>query len=302
VLTAFIDQLALRRDEGTLRCDLVHGRHGELARDSAVRHARLFVAAEIDEIERSDRELNVIVRLATAVEEAWLVTLFPEAMSQRLDVSFDTSGKRVVARQLTLFRDLVLAAKFAGTPPEEEAAALLASGVLTGRFRIKQWTEAVEQWLHRLNTLARCCPELGLAAVGEAERAFLVQQICLGSFSARDLDEAPVWPTIKGWLAPGQEALLDTHAPERVALPGGRTARLRYVAEAQPVLSARIQDLYGLMQAPTIAMGRQTVLVEILAPNQRPVQVTQDLAGFWATTYPTLKKSLQKRYPKHEWR
>ena len=111
VLTAFIDQLALRRDEGTLRCDLVHARRGELARESAVRHSRLFVAAEIDEIERSNHELNVILQLATAVEEAWLNELFPEALNERLEVTFDASGKRVVARQLKLFRDLVLSAK-----------------------------------------------------------------------------------------------------------------------------------------------------------------------------------------------
>jgi ATP-dependent helicase HrpB len=67
------------------------------------------------------------------------------------------------------------------------------------------------------------------------------------------------------------------------------------------VLSARIQDLYGLTQTPTIAMGRQPLGVEILAPNERPVQVTTDLAGFWATAYPALKKALQKRYPKHKW-
>ena len=78
--------------------------------------------------------------------------------------------------------------------------------------------------------------------------------------------------------------------------------RIRYAAEAPPVLSARIQDLYGLEQMHTIALGRQPLVVEILAPNQRPVQVTQDLAGFWKNTYPALKKTLQKRYPKHEWR
>jgi ATP-dependent helicase HrpB len=67
-------------------------------------------------------------------------------------------------------------------------------------------------------------------------------------------------------------------------------------------LSASIQDLYDVQHTPTIAMGRQPLTVEILAPNQRPVQVTQDLANFWKTTYPELKKMLQKRYPKHEWR
>ena len=107
---------------------------------------------------------------------------------------------------------------------------------------------------------------------------------------------------LKAWLAPGQEDLLDTYAPERLPLPCGRSARIRYAEDTLPVLSARIQDLYDLTQTPTIAMGRQPLVVEILAPNQRPVQVTQDLAGFWHNTYPGLKKELQKRYPKHEWR
>jgi ATP-dependent helicase HrpB len=107
---------------------------------------------------------------------------------------------------------------------------------------------------------------------------------------------------LKSCLSPGQEALLDTYAPERLQLPGGHGARIRYTENAPPVLSARIQDLYGVTQTPTIAMGRQPLVVEILAPNQRPVQTTQDLASFWRDTYPGLKKTLQKRYPKHEWR
>jgi ATP-dependent helicase HrpB len=302
VLTAFIDQLALRRDQGTLRCDLVHGRRGELARDSAVRHQPLFVAAEIDEIEHAHRDLTVILRLATAVEESWLHELFPEALSQRTEVTFDATGKRVVSRELTLFRDLVLRSKLGSPPAEEEAAALLAREVLAGRFTLKHWTPAVDQWICRLNGLAQWCPELGLSAISDADRGFLIQQICLGSFSARELDGRPVWPVLKGWLSPGQEELLDAYAPEWLLLPSGHRARIRYAEDATPVLSARIQDLYDLDQTPTIAMGRQPLVIEILAPNQRPVQVTQDLAGFWKTAYPVIKKQLQKRYPKHQWR
>src|SRR5919198_2724325 len=193
ILTAFIDQLALRRDEGTLRCDLVHGRHGELARDSAVRHSRLFVAAEIDEIEHGNRELNVILHLATAVDEAWLLELFPAAFSERTEVAFDASGKRVISKQVTLFRDVVLRTKLAGTPSEEAAASLLAHAVLTGRFTLKHWTPAVDQWLYRLNSLAHWCPELGLMPIGEAEHLFLLQQMCLGSFSEKEIEDKPVW-------------------------------------------------------------------------------------------------------------
>jgi ATP-dependent helicase HrpB len=302
VLTAFIDQLARRRDAGTLRCDLVHGRRGELARDSVVRHQRLFVAAEIDEIEHAHRDLTVTLRLATAVEEAWLEELYPAELTERTEVTFDATGKRVVAQHLRLFRDLVLAVRRGSIPAEEEAAALLAREVLAGRFRLKNWTPAVEQWLYRLNGLAQWCPEFGLPTIGAADRAFLIQQICLGGFSARDIEDKPVWPVLKSWLSPGQEELLDTYAPERLQLPGGRSARIQYRENTPPVLSTRIQDLYGVTQTPTIAMGRQPLVVEILAPNQRPVQTTQDLASFWRDTYPEIKKTLQKRYPKHEWR
>jgi ATP-dependent helicase HrpB len=208
----------------------------------------------------------------------------------------------VISKQVTLFRDLVLKTKLAGAPPQEAAADLLARAVLTGRFTLKHWTPAVEQWIARLNGLAQWCPEFGLPTINEEERLFLLQQICLGSFSAKEIEDKPVWPVLKAWLSPGQEDLLDTYAPERLPLPCGRSARIRYAADAPPVLSARIQDLYGLTQTPTIAMGRQPLVVEILAPNQRPVQVTQELAGFWSKTYPSLKKELQKRYPKHEWR
>ena len=302
LLTAFSDHLALRRDEGTLRCDLVHGRRGELARESAVRHSKLFVAAEIDEIEHAYRDLTVILRLATVIDEAWLEALYPEEFTERTEVTFDATGKRVVAERVTCFRDLVLKTKRAGMPPEDAAAALLAQEVVAGRFLLKQWTPAVEQWLCRLNSLVQWCPEFGLPAVRAEDRLFLIQQICHGSFSAREILDNPVWPTLKAWLSPGQDELIDTYAPKRFLLPNGRHARIQYAEDGPPVLSARIQDLYDLHDTPTIAMERQPLVVEILAPNQRPVQVTQDLAGFWNTTYPEVKKRLQKRYPKHEWR
>ncbi len=302
LLTAFIDQLALRCDEGTLRCDLVHGRRGELARDSVVRQSRLVVASEIDEIEHGSGEINVILRLATAIDAAWLAELYPEALSERTDVALDSSGKRVISTRLTLFRDLVLSTKFTGTPPEDAAAALLATAVLAGRMTLKQWTPAIEQWIARLNSLARWCPELGLAPIGLEERRVLLHQLCLGSLSAKEIADKPIWPVLKAWLAPGQAACLDAYVPARFPLPGGRNAPIRYAEDTPPVLSARIQDLYGLTHTPRIARDRQPLTVEILAPNQRPVQVTQDLASFWQHTYPALKKALQKRYPKHEWR
>ena len=95
--------------------------------------------------------------------------------------------------------------------------------------------------------------------------------------------------------------LINREAPERFTLPTGRRARLRYDVGKPPVLSARLQDLFGLQQTPRLAGGRILCVVEILAPNQRPVQITQDLAGFWTNTYPLVRKELRGRYPKHAW-
>jgi ATP-dependent helicase HrpB len=91
-------------------------------------------------------------------------------------------------------------------------------------------------------------------------------------------------------------------APEQVNLPSGRRLRLRYRNGQPPRGNVRLQDLYGMRETPVVANGRAKVLLEILAPNMRPVQITNDLAGFWEKHYPAVKKSLAKRYPKHEWR
>ena len=94
--------------------------------------------------------------------------------------------------------------------------------------------------------------------------------------------------------------LVDREAPERLDLPGGRSAALRYEKD-RVVLGARVQHLFGLLETPRILGGRVPVVVELLAPNMRPVQVTADLAGFWRSSYQLVRKDLRGRYPKHDW-
>src|ERR1041384_4094768 len=99
-----------------------------------------------------------------------------------------------------------------------------------------------------------------------------------------------------------QRAAVDEYAPERIKLPGGRTVKIAYAADAPPTIAARIQDLYGVREGFWIANRRVPVRIQILAPSNRPLQVTDNLALFWRETYPKLKPQLQRRYPKHEWR
>jgi ATP-dependent helicase HrpB len=303
VLAGFSDQLARRLDRGTLRCELVHGRRGVLARESAIQQATLFVAAEISEIGRGDGEVNTLLTQATAIEEAWLKEIFPDDFREMRSVTYDEQIKRVVTRRERRFRDLVLESKASSDEaPLDAAAALLTKEVLAGRLKLEAWDDTVEQWIVRVNRLAEWFPELEVNPITDADRATLVEQICYGELGYRDLKDKPVMPVLRDWLTAEQIAVLDDYVPERLVMGNGRKSRLTYAKEGPPVLSARIQELYGIEGKFAVGHGRVTVKFEILAPNHRPIQVTDDLTNFWREQYPKVKAELSRRYPRHEWR
>jgi len=302
ILAGFVDQLARRRDSGSLRVDLVHGRRGELDRNSTVRKSELLVAGEIREVESRKNERRVTLSLCTRVKEQWLVEMFPQDFSREDAVTFDATGKRVVGVVRRKFRDLVLEEKNLPSAPAEQAAAMLAEGIMDGRFHLKHWNHDVEQWIFRVNGLSRWCPELEFPHFGDPDRRLILEQLCFGSVSAKEVRDKPVKPVLREWLSAGHRTALDEYAPERIPLPCGRKVRVIYSQNDSPTISSRIQDLYGVNRPITIAMGKQRLRIQILAPNQRPVQVTDDPAGFWRDTYPAVKKELQKKYPKHEWK
>ena len=302
VLVGFSDHVARRLDAGTLRCEMVNGRRGQLARESGIQNAPLFVAVEINEIEARG-EVTVLLSLATAIEEAWLPELFPDDYRDATGVVYDESMRRVVVRKERHFRDLVLEIKpTADTPPEGEAAALLAGEVQAGRIVLTGWTEAVEQWITRVNCLAKWFPELEVASITDADRLTLIEQICHGACGARELKDKPVLPVLRDWLTQEQLAVFDDYVPERLVMANGRRSRVTYSKDGPPVLSARIQELYGVEGKFTLGRGRVPVKIEVLAPNHRPVQVTDDLTAFWRDMYPKVKAELARKYPRHEWR
>jgi ATP-dependent helicase HrpB len=302
ILIGFSDRVARRIDVGQPRCDLVHGRRGTLARESVVRDSPLMVVAEVQEIGGKPGDVNTVLSLATAIEMSWLQELFPKDMHQETRVAFDTVTMRVRAEDRTQFRDLVVAARRIEPPPAEAAARLLAEEVIAGRLQLSKWDHAVDQWILRLNRLAEWCPELGLPPIGPEDRRHIVEQVCHGAVSYKDLKDREVKATLRSWLEPWQQDLLDKHAPERVTLSNGRTPKVTYEAQNSPFISLRIQELFDVAQTPRIAQGRVVLSVHILAPSMRPVQVTQDLASFWREHYPGIKSELRRRYPKHEWR
>jgi ATP-dependent helicase HrpB len=305
ILLGFSDHVARRLDAGTLRCELAHGRRGVLARESVVQNSPLLVATEVHEIQSGtgkDKELNVLLSMATAIQEEWLRELFPRDFAKARAVVYDTTQRRVFAERRTQFRDLVLESERSDDVPLDDAARILAGEVAAGRCVLKNWDEAVEQWILRVNWLHEWMPELNIPVIADGDRRALIEQICHGATSYKEIKDRSVWPVMKAWLSAQQQAWVEEYAPERIELPGGRRVKVAYSADGPPTLAARIQDLYGVKEGLWIAQRRVPVRIQVLAPNQRPVQVTENLATFWRETYPKLKSELQRKYPKHEWR
>ena len=177
ILIGFSDRVARRMDQGTLRCELVHGRRGVLARESKVQQSPLFVVAEIREVGGRDNEVNTILSLATAIEADWLRELFPDDIKSELHVQFDAQQKRVLAAELLRFRDLALAAKRVDPPPADAAARLLADEIIAGRLLLPNWDHSVEQWLARLNLLCKECAHLRLPAITDDDKKSIIRAV-----------------------------------------------------------------------------------------------------------------------------
>ncbi len=302
LLTGFSDRLAKRVDEGTLRCELAHGGKGVLSRESVVHHSPLFIAAEIREVQMKGGELNTLLSLASSICKEWLIELYPDEFKSTVQVQFQPSLKCIVAERQERFRNMTLSSERIDPPPVEASARLLAEEIIQGKIPLKSWDHTLDQWIIRLNNLVRWCPEFELPPLTDEDRRHLIEQFCHGAFSVKELKNRSIKSLVKSWLSDTQKDLLNQQAPERLKLANNRNPKVTYVDAESPYISLRIQEIYDVNETPRIAMNRIPVLMHILAPNMREVQITQDLARFWTDHYPKLKQQLQRRYPKHEWR
>jgi ATP-dependent helicase HrpB len=266
-----------------------------------VRDRPLVVAGELKEIGRTDGEVEVVMGLVTAVEEEWLREMFPADFAEKRGLGFEENGRKVIRLDQVRFRDLVLEEKRREAEAGAEATAVLVQAVLEEKCAWPGWSPEAEALLERLETVRGW--ETGNWPVWDsvAKRKVLEEQ-CEGCLTWRQANENNALSAIRNWLGRERGMELERMAPERLALPGGKSAKVKYGKGREAVISAKIQDLYGLKKLPVIGGGKVVVTMEILGPNQRPLQVTQDLASFWERTYPGLKPELQRRYPKHEWR
>jgi len=298
LLVAFPDRLARLRPGSGDRGTLVGGRGVRLAEPSRVSHEPLFLAIDIDDARGEAR-----TRLATAVERAWLDDDAARGNLRVADeVVFDPGRRQVVARRRTAWIDLVIDETPLALADDDAAAAVLAAEARSHGPRVFPGPDtAAGRFRDRVRWLAGLLPDLGLPSLGDDELATLLPGICRGTRSLDGIAGADWLPRLVALVGTDRIHLVDRLAPETILLAGGRRQRIDYPAGGAPTVAARIQDWYGIAATPRVADGRVPLVLQLLGPDQRPRQVTSDLAGFWKNTYPQLRRELARRYPKHRW-
>jgi ATP-dependent helicase HrpB len=266
---------------------------------SVVRDAKLLVALDVEE--RSEQAAP-LVRLSSAIEPEWLIDLFPGRVTERAGVEWNRVQERVDSVSALLYDDLVIEESRSGSVDAQAAAAMLAENALeAGIERLADRAE-IDNLLART---AFAAEHGNLRALnGEQVRAAL-ESLCTGLRGFADLRAAArnggLLETLRAAYSPEQQRVLDRTAPERIQLPSGRRAKIQYEIGKPPWVASRLQDFFGLRDTPRVAAGAVPLVVHLLAPNNRPVQMTTDLAGFWQRLYPELRRQLSRRYPRHKW-
>ncbi len=277
---------------------MVGGRSAQLASDSPVKSAELFLATECTEVGAKDIIIH-LSRCITLSQES-LKEVWPEHLTLSEGAHYDETSRRVVEKREICYQGLVIESKSGPNPSADLAAQILAERVAAGELKLKHWNGEVEQWIARLLSLRAWMPELELPSFDEEDRALALVQICEGALGYKDIKNREVMPALESWLSAGQHASLDAYAPVRMKLANGQSVKVRYKLGQPPTISLVVQRLYGVKETPTIANG-VALQINICAPNQRPWQMTADLASFWQSGFAQMKKDLAGRYPKHNW-
>jgi ATP-dependent helicase HrpB len=299
-LLAYPDRVCKRRDADPAAGAMVGGGGVRLAPESGVRDGPLFLALDARSDDRA-RTREATVHLASSVDEAWLDELFPGQLVTESALRFDAASRRVVAQRQTRYRDLVIreSKEGGGSVEPHLAGPILAQALFAEARDLIAADEHARPLLARLAFVRRHVPEKPWPdPTDDTSLRELVDLACANRSRA---DEVRWADALASMLAYPLDRELEKLAPTTVEVPTGSNIKLDYDVTTAPVLAVRLQELFGLPDTPRIAGGRVAVVLHLLGPNYRPVQVTDDLASFWKNTYPQVRKDLRARYPKHSW-
>lgn len=298
-LSAFSDRLAARSGEG-LFYTLADGRSAQLP--NVKNPPELILALDARERAGGGQARQVAVGLYLPFSAAEIEAAFPGECAWTRVSEFDERKKRVVKEERLVFRGLVLARREITEKADKKAsAALWAEKYASGELRHPAFDEKAEQLVTRVKLARRLYPDMGFPEMGADDWRLIYGELCGARNTLFEIERQPLIPHVESYLGAALTSFLDRMLPTSKKLPSGRIGKFAYFESRPPELSARLGDFVKMTGRLALCDGKLPVLFDILAPNYRTVQKTDDLSSFWANTYPEVKKELKRRYPKHPW-
>ena len=299
LLHAFPDRVACRDGNNASRYTLANGRGAYLHENTALHGEPWLLVLDLRQEARDS-----LILAAAPIDLRVLQRAYPQRFTQTRVLQWNDVRGAAEAFVEDRFGSIVLERHSVPVQAEDALPGLLAA-VRSRGLTALPWSDHATGLRTRIQALRSWMPELGLPDVSDdALLASLEDWLApclhgkhrLDAVKAEELSQA-----LMARLSHEQRRALDSNAPESLVVPSGQSRRLEYAVDAPPVLSVKLQELFGLADTPRIAGGRVAVMLHLLSPAQRPIQVTQDLKGFWQRTYPEVRKELKGRYPRHPW-
>jgi len=298
---AFPDRVAKNRGNGSFV--LANGRGAALEQTAALSRAPYIAVAELTGTAMQGRIL-----LAAPITQAEIEAHFADQIEMTDEISFDRSAMALRARRKKTLHAITLSEAPMAIEPSEKTAKVFADGLIAAGIDQLPWSKPIKQWRDRVMFLRAAenaasdnpWPDLSDDALTAQRETWLVPALLdktsLKAFSAGDLSDA-----LQAMLPWALRARLDREAPTHFEAPTGTQLAIDYEAEQGPTIAVRLQELFGLTSHPSIARGAIPLVLELLSPAHRPVQVTRDLPGFWRGSYAGVRSDLRGRYPRHPW-
>lgn len=298
---AYPDRIASRRPGETLRYRLSNGRGAYFADIEPLSAEAYLVAASLD-----GEEQEAKIFLAAPVSYETLIGHFPDQIAEQSQIIWDHRSQAVKARREVLFEKAVLKDFPLPQPDPSRIAQALCDGIRQEGIQMLPWTQNLRTWqarvllMRRLNAAGMEWPDVSDETLIKSLEDWLLPFLpgIVRGEHLRRLDLSGALSAILSWK---HQQELDMLAPTHFTVPSGSRIPIDYTASEAPILAVRLQEMFGATETPTIATGKLPLLIHLLSPAGRPVQVTRDLKSFWTHGYYEVKKDLRGRYPKHHW-
>jgi ATP-dependent helicase HrpB len=295
---AYPDRVAKNRGAGGGFL-LANGRGANVDPASALSREPFLAVAELAGTAAQGR-----VVLAAPLTLSEIESRFADRIESRDEIAFDEPSASLRARRLRRLGAIALAEQPMKVVPNDDTARMLAEGIARLGIERLPWTKPLRQWRDRAMFLRRAegdeWPDLSDAALAAAAANWLAPALA-GKTALSGLGADDVTQALHAFLPWNLKRRLEAEAPTHFTAPSGSSVPIDYEAEEGPKLAIRVQELFGLDRHPAIAGGRTPLVLELMSPAQRPVQVTRDLPGFWRGSYAAVKAEMKGRYPRHPW-